>query len=173
MSLFLVTLQSISVRLLLKTPHMWIRTGYNQDGTEMEVLSLLTTFHSIQRCQARYGKSKLVINHKHMWTLWDTIMTGLARHAYWCNNSINIIGVITHFLGDFIPTPQYETQTLHPFQTWNLWLIRNTWAMCGKPITILMLNGYNTILTSNALSLYSHVNAFLNLISDVFISRKW
>lgn len=63
-------------------------------------------------------------------------MTGLGRHAYWCNNRINIIAVITHFLTDLIPTPQDERQTLHPFQTQNLWLIRNTWAMCGKPLQL-------------------------------------
>ena len=76
----------------LKTPP-W----KNSAGTDPEVSPLLDNFHNVGKsyaCQRRRETTTTLIQ---LWTLGATIMTGLARYAYWCNSGMDIIWVTNHF----------------------------------------------------------------------------
>lgn len=54
----------------------------SQSDKEAEVLSILTCFHSTNRCYATYLKKQAIISHAQLQTFLPTVMTDLVWEYY-------------------------------------------------------------------------------------------
>lgn len=130
----LVSFYNFTVRLLLKIPH---RAWRNQAGTDLEVSSLLTRSYSAGKCYACCPRSNAIISPTQLRILWATIMTGVGRHAHWCDSGSHSIGVTNHFLIGSMACPmRWKPCMLIGPRTYGLWVV----GPKGEPNTIILLN---------------------------------
>lgn len=82
---------------LLKIAHAWvikIKVGKITLVMDLDILSLLASFHSAGKCYVSYWRRTRTIHYICFLTLWCTVMTSLQKHASWCNSGVSTTGKI-------------------------------------------------------------------------------
>lgn len=122
-----------------------------QASTRLEAPSLMARSEGV--IQATREKNVITIPTQ-LWTLRVTVMTGLARRAYWYNCGMCVIGVTKHIMICFETCSPRWMKTIHSTVYWDQESMANQVIdHRGEPTVIILLNWHSIKPTPNDLSL--------------------
>lgn len=97
------------------TTHSGFRTQRNQAGTQLSASSLLT---SSGKYSPGCWRRQVIYSVTRMWILHTKLLTCMARHAYWCNNCMNLLELTNHCLTETYSTERNPCLVLTAGLSW-------------------------------------------------------